>query len=366
MPSKPGKYGLLIRTVADANFRYMWKMWPYSGRPASPEQSPPAAHFETVPQMVKHMVQKVAGTGRNITMDRFFTSVPLVEDLLAERLTVVGTINRRRKLLPKEMTDPRGRQPDTTLFGFRNDITLVSHCPKPGKLVLAVSTQHKTALVDSRTKKSDVILYYNATKGGVDVLDAITEYYMYKPPLKRWPTALFFFIMGVGQVNASTILLLNRGHDASHVKRGERRAIMYAMGQQLTQPRLSERVANPVGLNSGTLTALACVAGQKIGADPGPSTTESVNEPSARPSTEPSAGPSSGPRAAAQLMPAPKRAAKGRCVACLEELTGAGAFKTQKDSLGRKPPCDECHKFVCEKHSSVFRRCNKCVCGTDK
>ena len=52
-------------------------------------------------------------------------------------------------------------------------------------------------MVDSHTKKPDVVLYYNATKGGVDVLDAITEYYMYKPPLNRWPTAMFFFLMGV-------------------------------------------------------------------------------------------------------------------------------------------------------------------------
>ena len=67
------------------------------------------------------------------------------------------------------------------------------------------------------------------------------------------------------------------------------------MGQQLTQPGLSERVASPVGRNSSALAALACVAGLKIGADPGPGTTESANKPSARPSTEPSAGPSSGP-----------------------------------------------------------------------
>ena len=33
LPSKPGRYGLLFYTAADANVRYMWKAWPYSGRP---------------------------------------------------------------------------------------------------------------------------------------------------------------------------------------------------------------------------------------------------------------------------------------------------------------------------------------------
>ena len=340
LPSKPGKYGLLVRTVADANHRYMYKMWPYSGRPAAPELAPPGTFFESVPEMVKHMVREVAGTGRNVTMDRYFTSIPLTEDLLAERLTVVGTINKRRKFLPKELTEARGRQVDTHLFAFRNDVTLVSTCHKPGKLVLAVSTQHRTALVDSRTNKPDLVLYYNATKGGVDVMDAITEYYMYKPPVTRWPTAFFFFLMGVAQVNASTVLMLNRGHDAAQVKTGARRSIMYAMGQQLVQSRLAERVARPTGLNSSALSALTCVTGLKISAGP-----------SSAPSAGTSAGPSAGPSSAATSVSLSsavtstaghQTADKGRCVACLEELRGTGHFKREKDKLTRKPPCSQC------------------------
>ena len=53
MPSKPGKYDLLLRTVADANYRYMWKIWSYSGRPTVPELAPPATYFESIPEMVK-------------------------------------------------------------------------------------------------------------------------------------------------------------------------------------------------------------------------------------------------------------------------------------------------------------------------
>ncbi|KAF0290373.1 PiggyBac transposable element-derived protein 4 [Amphibalanus amphitrite] len=165
MPSKAGKYGLLLRTVADANYRYMWKLWPYSGRPTEPERSPPATYFESVPEMVKYMVEDVAGTGRNITMDRYFTSVPLAEDLLADQLTIVGTCNKRRQLLPKELTEASGREVDSSIFCFRNDVTLVSQCTKPGKLVLAVSTQHRGPCVDSRTKKPEIVLYYKASKG---------------------------------------------------------------------------------------------------------------------------------------------------------------------------------------------------------
>ena len=70
MPSKPGKYGMLIRSVADSRNRYLWKIWPYSGRPEAPEESPPTVTMESVPTLVHYLVDDVKGSGRNVTMDR--------------------------------------------------------------------------------------------------------------------------------------------------------------------------------------------------------------------------------------------------------------------------------------------------------
>ena len=316
----------------------MWKVWPYSGKPLEIELSPPATHFDSIPAMVKHMVQELAGTGRNVTMDRYFTSIPLAEELLSERLTVVGKINKRRKFLPKEITDPRNRQVGSSLFAFRNDVTLVSHCPKASKLVTAISTQHRNTLVDRRTEKPELVLYYNATKGGVDVMDSIIESYVYKPALTRWPTAVFLFMMGTAQVNASTIPLINRGEEASQVRKGARRAIMYAMGEQLLRPRILERQAHPVGLNAATLAALGCVK---------------------RTSGEGSGGGTSGDGASGGGS---STAARGRCVICLHKVsgTGQGSHRSLKEKMAKKPSCSLCHKYVCEKHSVDIRKCENC------
>ena len=59
-------------------------MWPYTGRPEAPDQSPPNVQLENVPAMVKFLVEDVAGSGRNVTLDRFFMSVPLAEELAAD------------------------------------------------------------------------------------------------------------------------------------------------------------------------------------------------------------------------------------------------------------------------------------------
>ena len=64
MPSKPGKYGMLVRSVADARNRYVWKLWP-------PELSPPGMTMESVPHLLHYLVEEVKGTGKNITMDRW-------------------------------------------------------------------------------------------------------------------------------------------------------------------------------------------------------------------------------------------------------------------------------------------------------
>ena len=43
---------------------------------------------------VRYLLQEVMGSGRTVTLDRVYTSVPLAEELAAERFTVVETLNK--------------------------------------------------------------------------------------------------------------------------------------------------------------------------------------------------------------------------------------------------------------------------------
>ena len=247
----------------------------------------------------------------------------------------------------------------------------------PGKLALALSTQHQAPLVDSRTKKPEIIMYYNATKGGVDVMDSMIESYMGKPALRRWPTAAFFFVLGVAQINATTVLMLNRNQGASDVQSGVRRASVYAMGQGLLMPRVSERVARPVGLNSVTLAALTCVTG--IG---GSGSGGLVRSASTSSSGESTSAISDGNDSASErdrdtsagsggdvggLVTTPVRAVvtKGRCIVCLEALVGQPDYKRRKARMTKKLPCSKCARYICDEHSVVVRQCNVCAAVTD-
>ena len=48
--------------------------------------------------------------GRNITMDNFFTTVPLAEKLLKENLTIVGTLRKCKRDVPAIMKPSKSRE----------------------------------------------------------------------------------------------------------------------------------------------------------------------------------------------------------------------------------------------------------------
>lgn len=366
MKSKPGKYGILLRTLADANHRYMLKVWPYSGGyPQEPERGPPHVHFGSVPEMVNFMVEELMGSGRNVTMDRFFTSTEVADNLLSSRLTIVGTIDRRRRM-PEELKDPRGREEGTNLFAFNGEKTLVSFCPKKGKVVTALSTQHHEPLADAKTKKPEIILFYNATKGGVDVLDAMVEKYLHKPPLCRWPTTVFIYLLGIAQINASTVLMMNRGISAGEVKKSVRRELIYSIGESLARQRVQERALAPRGLNRISLSAIQCaMEGNARGEEGGDAAGDNPRRQSRRPvegdarrggqPTEEQAGASGEPDAPPGVAQQPVH---GRCHMCLAAIKGDG-YKVKKGKLSRNStPCDTCRLYVCSRHSTKV--CQEC------
>ncbi|KRY57856.1 PiggyBac transposable element-derived protein 4 [Trichinella britovi] len=97
MPCKPGKYGIKILWCCDAETSY-----PLDGEICAGKQ-PGKTGRMNVANLVKRSVRPWCGKGRNIMMDNFFTSIPLAEDLLAEKTTIVGTLRRNKKEVPSEI-----------------------------------------------------------------------------------------------------------------------------------------------------------------------------------------------------------------------------------------------------------------------
>lgn len=108
-------------------------------------------------------------------------------------------MRKNRKDLLKILLDIKSRAVYTSYFLFTTDLTLVSYITKPRKFVILLSsTHHEHEIANENEKfKPDIILAYNKTKSGVDVLDKLVREYSCKRNTRRWPLRLFFNLIDI-------------------------------------------------------------------------------------------------------------------------------------------------------------------------
>lgn len=162
IPNKPAKYGLKVVMMCDAGAKYMVDALPYLGKGSNQSNLPLGEYY------VKELTKSIHGTKRNITMDNWFTSVPLAKSLLREpyKLTLVGTLRANKKEIPKELKNFKDRKCNTSIFCYDNELTLLSYKPKPNKVIYLLSSCDEEGAVNQTTNKPYMVEFYNKTKGG--------------------------------------------------------------------------------------------------------------------------------------------------------------------------------------------------------
>lgn len=217
IPSKPAKYGVKIFALADAIMFYTANMEVYVGK--QPQDSPYTVSNSAI-DVVNRLVEPISRTRRNLTTDNWFTSVDLCEKLLNEhRLTLLGTIRKNKRQLPSQFIDCKDRPIPSSIFAFRENCTLVSHVPKPKKNVLLISSMHDDDEIDETTQKPMMIIDYNKTKIGVDMVDQLSSNYNVARNTRRWPMVVFYTLLNVTGINSFIIFKCNQEEDKSYVRR---------------------------------------------------------------------------------------------------------------------------------------------------
>lgn len=127
IPNKPAKYGVKLVMMCDSGTKYMIDCTPYLGKGSDTGGVPLGEFF------VKELTRSIHGTNRNVTMDNWFTSVPLAKKLLQQpyKLTIVGTLRANKREIPEEMKNNRSRTIKTSMFCYDGPLTLLSYKPKP-------------------------------------------------------------------------------------------------------------------------------------------------------------------------------------------------------------------------------------------
>lgn len=136
-------------------------------------------------------------------MTIFFTSHKLGQELLKRKLSMVGTIRKNKSELPAQLLTMKNRSVKSSKFVYTADTSLVSYVSKKGKNVVLMSTLHRDGRIcDQEHQKPEVIMDYNATKGGVDNMDKLVKAYSCKRRTLRWPLVIFFDMLDISAYNA--------------------------------------------------------------------------------------------------------------------------------------------------------------------
>lgn len=147
--------------------------------------------------------------------------------------------------IPQCFKPSKDRPVYSSVHGFSDGMTLVSYVPKKNKAVVLLSTMHQTAETrNDEKRKPEIILYYNKTKGGVDMMDMCVRTYTTKRQTRRWPMVLWNNAMDVAAFNAYIVFnKINPKYfgQVSHT----RRLFLVELAKELMLPYMQKRSTIP-------------------------------------------------------------------------------------------------------------------------
>ena len=167
---KPAKYGLNFRSLGSSRRPYIYYTVPYTGKPVEVTES----HIKDTLTLVKRIVEGYEQhgyslKGTNISMDRYYTSIPLAEWLYDKNITCIGTLNSNRKGLPKEIKETKGREENSWISckSDKGEVTLNSYVVKTKfsglRNVFSLQTTNPVHYVTQDDKKSLLVTRYMTT-----------------------------------------------------------------------------------------------------------------------------------------------------------------------------------------------------------
>ena len=330
-PDKPAKYGLLFKSINAARYAYTHQTIVYSGKPTGePNEFYISATINYIKRLVENLSLHHTLAGRNISMDRLYTSFEVADWLLERKITMAGTIQSNRVGIPSAVKAVDERELNSYDLYWRNDgkcnlSSYVVKTSKGKKNVLLLSTVEPLLGVTKDDKQKPALYkLYDFTKGGTDIIDQKMGAYTTKSKSRKWTKVAFSYLLDTIRVNASTIYALANNKHPKEIKSFH---FGTELADSLIMPFLTTRTLR--GLSKSVCNKITLYMGKQE---------ENVVENRFN-------------------FPAVDDSAK-RCRYCLDNIAGDG-YKAKKDKLSKKKTlCRTCGKTICEVHMVAF--CEPC------
>ncbi|XP_071634383.1 piggyBac transposable element-derived protein 4-like isoform X1 [Temnothorax longispinosus] len=227
--SKPDRYGIKIITLNDAKTHYLYNAIPYAG-----SVNPPAN--ETIPSYyIRKICEPIYHSNRNITCDNWFSSVEIFNQMYKDyNLTMVGTIRKNKRQIPKNFKSTASV--GTVRCGYDGTNVLMSWCPKKNKVVLILSSLHKSCKISKDSGKPELVDFYNSTKAGTDVFNQCCALHTCARKTNRWTMRFFLGMLDQASVNSHILYNFNVLHKIEN-----RRSFLKELSLSLITPHLHKR-----------------------------------------------------------------------------------------------------------------------------
>lgn len=190
---------------------------------------------------VHRLISHVKGSFANVvTCDSRYASYPLVVSLLDNKVTFLGAIATAQPEVPLCFLPRKSRPAGNSLFGFRDDVTLVSHVSheKNKRTLVMLSSRHHGAEIDPRTNRPVIVEDYNAAKDAMDAVERTRAMYSVSRRTTRWPLAVFFALLDVAGMNAQVLYNVSRQESPQKY----RRVFLKNLALALLKPQLQASV----------------------------------------------------------------------------------------------------------------------------
>ena len=212
---KPAKYGLNFRSLGSWRHPCVYYTIPYTGKPEVTD-----AHIKDSMTLVKKIVEgyETNGfnlSGTNISMDRYYTSIPIVEWLYEKKFFCIAKMNSNRKGLPTEIKEIKGHEVNLWMAckidGSGIIINLYVVKAKSGmRNVLLLTTMEPAHYVtDDKKKKPYMYKIYDFTKGGIDIPDQRVGTYTCKVKTTKWMLVALSYVLDMARTNSQTLYKIN-------------------------------------------------------------------------------------------------------------------------------------------------------------